>query len=114
MSEPTRLPRRDALLVEPGKVLNYLLAPEHEEGGPKAKFFRNRGFGPERWEEMARALRKHGETQPVVKVTENKWGTKFEVRCEIGTPDGRNPCIRTLWQVSGGAAPRLVTAYPGE
>jgi filamentous hemagglutinin len=54
-----------------------------------------------------------GKTQPILKVTENKWGRKFEVRCEMVTPDGRNPCLRTVWQVTGETVPRLVTAYPG-
>lgn len=113
MAEPTQLPQGDALLVEPEKVLNYLLAMEHEEGGPKARFFRNRGFSADCWQVMVAALRMLGKTQPIVKVTENKWGRKFEVRCEMVTPDGRNPCLRTVWQVTGQTVPRLVTAYPG-
>ncbi len=39
------------------------------------------------------------------------YGEKRVYRCSIITPDGRDPCIRTVWQLrSGDYWP--VTAYP--
>ncbi|MDI1313018.1 DUF6883 domain-containing protein [Prosthecobacter sp.] len=112
MEAPQHLPQADALLVEQTKVQDYLLNLSHKEGGPKAKFFLNRGFRLDAWELMAQALRQHGMTQPVTETSETRFGRKFTVECQILTPDGRNPCILTAWIVEGKRPPRLVTAHP--
>jgi hypothetical protein len=108
----SQLPRKDSLQVEEVKVVGYLLDLEHEDGGSKAKFFRNRGFVPEAWTIFADALRTHGATQPVAVIEKTRHGEKFTVECTISTPDGRNPCILSVWIVSKENPPRLVTAHP--
>ena len=114
MSHPEQLPWPDALMVDETKITGYLLNLDHEVGGTKAKFFRNRGFTPEAWPAMAEALRQHGITQPVTKSTTTMFGKKFEVQCQVVTPDGKNPCILTAWIVEGDKPPRLVTAQPNQ
>jgi hypothetical protein len=48
-------------------------------------------------------------------VTETFFGPRYNVDGKIVTPDGRNPTIRTVWQMDHGElAPRLITAYPVE
>ncbi len=37
--------------------------------------------------------------------------TLYELRCNLQTPDGRNPCIRTIWEIIGNAPPNFITAY---
>jgi hypothetical protein len=110
--ETRKLPRNAELIVEQAKVVDYLLNLGHEQGGPKAKFFLNRGFTALAWRDMAEALREHGRTQPVAEESTTRFGRKFTVECEIVTPDGRNPCILTAWIVEGDKPPRLVTAHP--
>ncbi|MBL9176935.1 MAG: hypothetical protein JNM65_02665 [Verrucomicrobiaceae bacterium] len=112
MEVPQQLPQAGALQVEQIKVVEYLLNHDHAEGGPKAKYFRNRGFKPEAWQAMADALRTHGATQPVTETSDTRFGRKFTVECQIETPDGRNPCILTAWIQEGTKPPRLVTAHP--
>ncbi len=112
MSHSTHLPHGDSLIVEENKVTCYLLNLEHKVGGPKAKYFRNRGFTLEAWAAMADALREHGATQPVTEFAITAYGRKFEVQCQIETPDGTNPCILTAWIQEGDMPPRLVTAHP--
>lgn len=107
-----KLPQAGALIVDQAKVQDYLLNLSHEEGGPKAKYFRNRGFKPEEWQLMADALRQHGLTQPVTEASESRHGRKFTVECQIMTPDGKNPCILSAWIQEGTKPPRLVTAHP--
>ncbi len=106
------LPDADQLIVEKTKVVGYLLASDHPEGGAKANFFLKRGFTPDAWQQMADALKKHGLTQPVTESSETRFGRKFTVECQIETPDGRNPCILTAWIQEGSKPPRLVTAHP--
>ena len=112
MSDGNRLPQREALIVEEAKVTGYLLNLAHPQGGSKAKYFKNRGFTENAWAMMADALKKHGSTQLITSSNANKYGTKYEVQCQIMTPDGTNPCILTAWIQEGNKPPRLVTAYP--
>lgn len=112
MNQPRHLPQADSLIVEENKVTGYLLDLAHKVGGPKAKYFRNRGFTVENWQAMAAALCEHGMTQPVFSSSTTAFGSKFEVQCRVVTPDGTNPCIVTAWIQEGSRPPRLVTAYP--
>ena len=112
MDQPEHLPQSSDLRIDQAKVQDYLLDESHKEGGPKARFFLNRGFNREGWQVMEEALRQHGVTQPVTEASESRHGRRFTVECTIQTPDGRNPCILTGWIQEGGKPPRLVTAHP--
>jgi hypothetical protein len=96
------------------KITDYLLKKRHEIGGPKAAFFSSFGFVTEQWPEMAEALIAHPERNSVEMTIPTPYGTKFVVRCTLETPDGRNPCIRTVWMDEGKGSAALVTAYPAE
>ena len=96
------------------KLTRYLLDPMHEVGSSKEAFFRAYGFSADRWEVMAAALMSHPDRNPIEKTTSDQWGTRHVVRCTVGTPDRRDPCIRSVWIVpKGHDTARLVTAYPG-
>jgi len=108
----SNLPQPELLEVEEKKITQYLLNLEHAQGGPKAVYFKNRGFELTEWELFAAALREHGATQPVTEVEETGHGRKYTVECSIATPDGKNPCILSVWIAKGDRPPRLVTAHP--
>lgn len=108
----SHLPDRENLHVEERKVTNYLLNLEHGEGGSKARYFLNRGFTLEEWERFAQALREHGKTQPVTAKETTRHGQKYEVQCQLVSPDGKNPCILSVWIKEGTKPLRLVTAHP--
>lgn len=96
-----------------GKITGYLLDLQHEAGGSKAVFFRRHGFTSDRAETMAAALAQHPDRNSVEDVASDIWGTRYVVRCSIATPDGRDPCVRTVWMVRAGEHhARLVTAFP--
>ncbi len=108
-----RLPNAEHARVDRSKVVDYLLSTEHEDGGDKARFFLRFGFSRERWEEFAEALRVHGTSHEVADRVETVYAVKYVVDGILVSPDGRNPAVRTVWEVKDGApAPRLVTAYP--
>jgi filamentous hemagglutinin len=98
--------------VSEQKVRDYLLNVAHPVGGPKARFFQSRGFSPANWQVLAVALRQRPADNPVAVTEHTAYGRKLIVRCHINTPDGSNPCIRTVWMVELRAPARLVTAYP--
>ncbi|MFV5216034.1 DUF6883 domain-containing protein [Azonexus caeni] len=110
--KPTKLPDAEHSLVEERKIREYLLNPEHPQGAAKARFFSARGFGLADWPVFAAALSEQGRRNQVTLVTPTPWGTRYQVDCHCPTPDGLNPCIRTVWEVAGGGAPRLITSHP--
>jgi hypothetical protein len=110
-----KLPNADLALVEQAKLCDYLLNPTHRFGASKARFFAEFGFTLEAWEVLAVALKKHGRDNEVAKMKETGFGPRYEVEGELEVPDGRQPRIRTVWQVdTGEIRPRLITAHPME
>lgn len=109
------LPNAEHLIVERDKVVYYLLNPKHPFGASKARFFAEFGFDAEDWDALADALRQHGQTHLVARSHQTPFGPRFVVERNISAPDGRRPCITTVWQLDEGqVAPRLITAYPLE
>ncbi len=108
----TQLPGAASAVVDEAKIRVYLLDPTHPRNGGKAGFFLSFGFQPSRWTEMAKALLEHPLTNPVAATSASVHGAKHVVRCSIQTPDGRNPCVTTVWMTQIGHNPRLITAYP--
>ena len=110
-----RLPNAHLALVERAKVAEYLLNLRHRYGASKARFFLKFGFQMDEWEVFAEALREHAQRHEIIVVRQTRWGPRYEIDGELKAPDGRQPRIRTVWQVDEGQiAPRLITAYPLE
>ena len=95
------------------KITRYLLEETHPKGGTKARFFGRFGFGWHAPHLLLEALRRHPDMNAVVSVTKTAFGTKSVVQCSMMSPDGRNPCIRSVWlRDIGSDVQRFVTAYP--
>lgn len=106
-----KLPNNDKSTITPEKITDYLLNVLHPIGKHKAAFFESFCFKDD--EVLKAALLNHAAERDVHKTTDNPYGKKYELRCEIKTPDLRNPCIVSVWIVDNGdTVPRLVTAYP--
>jgi len=108
----THLPKADAVNVEEFKIRDYLLNSGHPQNGGKTAYFGAFGFLAEQWEVMRDALIRHAAINLIAETSRSPHGTKYVVRCSVPTPDGRNPCIATVWIVDGDLPPRLVTSYP--
>ena len=109
----TLLPGGERCVVDLRKIIDYLLDPTHPSGGSKARYFSRFGFDRAQPEVMRAALRVHATTIPVHSETSNAEGRRIILRCQLATPDGRDPCIRSVWFVTDDGPPRLITAYPG-
>lgn len=72
-----KLPNADKLLVERDKIVGYLLNPTHRYGASKAAFFTGFGFQAGQWEQLALALRRHGQTHEVKRAKETGFGPRF-------------------------------------
>jgi hypothetical protein len=110
-ASPGGLPNADHAVVEQRRIREYLLNPTHPSGGPKANFFMAYGFAAQDRDLLRAALIQHGRTNSVVRSIDTAWGMRYTVACNCITPDGRNPCIRTVWQMERGV-PRLLTCIP--
>jgi filamentous hemagglutinin len=106
-----RLPNADRAFVDQRRITHYLLNLEHSDGWSKAKFFLARQFTVEGWVILRAALMTQGKVNPVTRTIVTQWGLRYTVECQCPTPDGRNPCIRTVWQMQDGV-PHLLTAIP--
>src|SRR5436190_23517248 len=108
-----KLPNAEAAIVEREKIVDHLLNPAHRYGASKARFFSAFGFRADKWEELARALLLHGQTQELKRTQETGYGPRYEVEGRLQAADGGAPLVRSVWQWDEGAvAPRLITAYP--
>ena len=108
----THLPNAAEANVEEIKVRGYLLNPKHRQNGGKAAFFRSFGFEIGRWAMMRDTLLQHAVANQISGTSLSSHGTKYTVHCSIETPDGRDPCVTTVWIIEGNRPPRLVTSYP--
>ena len=62
---------------------------------------------------MEQALRSYVLRHDVAEVEETPYGVKYNVDGELETPDGRNPVVRTVWQVDRGSSDfRFITMIP--
>lgn len=112
---PPRLPNAEQAWVAPEKTRDYLLDIGHPDGGSKADFFLRFGFTRERWEVFAEALRAHALDNEIISTRETSYGTHYVVDGSLETPDGRNPRVWTVWELTPDSeVPRLITAYPRE
>ena len=112
---PAMLPEADAAFVEPAKLVDYLLNPDHPVGGDKAAFLARFGFRRERWPILEAALLAHARAGGVVVGERHTvYGHHDTVEGPLPTPDGRDPIVRTARVVAWGTRrPRFVTAHPG-
>src|SRR5689334_19176905 len=97
-----KLPNSDQSFIADEKVENYLLNVYHNDGRSKAKFFLNRGFSLENIEIFKNALMLHSREREVTEKVCSEYGEKFTLKCEIETPDLKNPCIVSVWTINEG------------
>ena len=108
-----KLPNLQAAVVAPEKIRGYLLSFTNPRNQYKSGFFTRFGFDEDNLQEFIDALIRHAANNEVVDIVDTQYGPRYHVDGPIETPDGRNPRIRTVWQVDGGTDyPRFITAFP--
>lgn len=111
-----RLPHAERATVEPAKLRDYLLSPEHPVGRAKARVFAALGFQQAAWPTLRDAPLAHGrigEAEPVG--GSSPYGQKYVVRGMLEGPTGRTASFISVWLIpTGEEAPHFLTAHPGE
>lgn len=109
----TTVPNASGATAAPAKVQAFLLNERHAGNNGRAKFFALFGFSTVGWEVLRAALLARVAVNPVVDTETTQHGTTYTVRCALPSPDGRNPCIFTVWTIEPSGGPKFVTAFPG-
>jgi hypothetical protein len=109
----TTVPNASGAIVAPAKVQTFLLNESHAGNRGRAEFFLLFGFNAARWEALCDALVAHVAANQVVEIETTQHGTNYTVRCSLPSPDGRDPCIFTVWTIEPSRGPKFVTAFPG-
>lgn len=110
-----KIPNNNLSFVADNKITDYLLSEIHEIGKHKADFFKSFGFDIAKIDAFKDSLIQHSIDREIEKTKDSDFGIKYELKCEIRTPDKRNPCIVTVWIVENGQiVPKLITAYPSK
>jgi hypothetical protein len=109
------MPNNEKAKVLDKKITDYLLNDSHEIGKHKANFFKRFGFDISNLGIFKNSLLQHSIEREIEKINNSEFGNKYELKCEMKTPDERNPCIVTVWIIENGKErPTLITAYPLE
>ena len=99
-------------ILNKNKLISYLLNESHPKGKSKFLFFKKFGFSPNDPEELEYALKSHPVDHEFVKTVWTDFGLRYEVECSIRSPDGRDPCVVSVWQENEDGLPAFITAYP--
>lgn len=110
-----KLPFADRVVIDPRKLRDYALSPEHPVGRFKASFFSKFGFTVDTWLNLDQELRRLVLWNLAEFGERTAFGQKYLVRGKIKGPVGRAAEITSVWIVlDGEQIPRLVTLYPEE
>jgi hypothetical protein len=108
-----QLPHANRAVISSAKLSRYLLDPNHERGGAKARFFIRLGFHPESPADLVHAIRRNHLPLQVMQTVDTAHGTQYVIVGTLTSPSGRSALVRSVWQIdSGTQAPRLITMYP--
>ena len=106
------LPNPDRAVVDPAKIRDYLLSPEHPVGRFKAVIFQNAGYRRADWQILQADLAATANLDAQLEAA-TPFGQKYEVLAMLRGPAGRDLAVVVVWLVRRGEDfPRLVTVYP--
>jgi len=108
-----KLPNATKAIVEPEKIVDYLLNPAHPDNSGKAEFFKALGFLRKEWKPLAAVFLALARQAEVAQSMKSPHGQKYVIIGRIESPGGKSPLVKTIWIVDSGVeTARLVTAYP--
>lgn len=103
------------VFIDAAKVRNYLLDPDHPQGGSKARFFRSLGYSRLAWRRLESDLRRAHDSWRMRSESKSAFGDVYRLVSGITGPNGRFAVVVTVWIIREGESfARLVTAHPGK
>jgi hypothetical protein len=107
-----KLPNRDQAIIDPRKVIDYCLSPDHEDGQHKARLFASiLGVTIGQADELLDALRNAANIGDAVAGKRDEYGQRYLIDFEFTGQSG-TATIRSAWIIGPNeTVPRLVTCY---
>jgi hypothetical protein len=106
-----KLPNGERAIVDPAKLLDYCLSPNHFIGRHKARVFASAGFRREDAEQLRALLLWAAANVEVHSRDSHPFGERYILDFEVPR-EGRTVIIRSAWMTGHGeAVPRLTTCY---
>jgi hypothetical protein len=110
---PDRLPNADMARIDPRKLRDYVLNPEHSSGKYKAAFFAQMGYTAENWQQLERDIRAQHLSQPAQPGQRSAYGQKYTITAPLQGPRGSARQVTTVWIFrSGSDFATMVTIEP--
>lgn len=111
---PERLPGAEDATADEAKFVKYLLNPDHADGGPKARFFKELGFDIDNWQELRdQILSKLPSVAATFSRDNRAGGSNWTATIDVEGPEGAAR-VCTVWELTADAPPKFLTAYPDE
>ncbi len=108
-----KVPNNDRAIIEPSKLIEYLLNTEHKRGGTKAKLLIQFGYSLENWQQLEADIRRFHLVVDANVIKETAYGVRYEISTHLLTPINRQLFVKTVWQIDKGTDfPRLITLVP--
>ena len=107
------MPNHENAQIDPNKIVNYALNPNHPVGGNKASVFESAlGFNQSNANQLMAQIKQQLPNNPAVLGERTQHGQLFRVDMPITGPNGNTVTVRTGWIIdTGSTIPRLTTAY---
>ncbi len=107
-----KLPNSDRAVIDPRKVTDYCLSPEHDDGKHKAQLFRDLlGLTLDNAQLLLDALQRIATSGEAVPGKADKYGQRYVIDFPFAGPSGQ-ATLRSAWIVrTSEDFPRLVTCY---
>jgi len=94
---PDRLANAEKARINPRKLRDYALNPEHESGRYKAAFFAQMGYTADNWTQLERDIREQHLSQSVAPGQLSRYGRKFTITADLQGPSGSTRQVTTVW-----------------
>lgn len=107
-----KLPNGDKAIIDPRKVTQYCLSPDHEDGRHKARLFESiLGLRINDADLLLNALKQAAADGEAVIGKQDKYGQRYVLDFKFTGPVGTG-AVRSAWIIGPNeTAPRLVTCY---
>ncbi len=110
---PNPLRNADQAYIDPRKLRDYALNPEHPTGRFKAGFFAQLGYTAANWQRLERDIRDQHLAQPAEPGQPSEYGLKLTITAPLVGPSGAARQVTTVWVYRPGKdIPELVTIEP--
>jgi len=94
-----RLPNAENSIIDPRKLRDYALNPDHPAGGYKAAFFAQMGYSRQHWQRLEQDIRAQHLIHPATPGKSSPHGTKYTITAPLQGPQEAARQVTTVWIV---------------